>query len=778
MEGIDSFGAWVRDLRTTAGLTQRELAERSMCAPITIRKIEADERRPSRQTAGLLADALGVVEDERDRFIAVARGELSVLRLRTVGSGIHRPLTPLLGRNRELDDLIELASFAGGDARLITLTGPPGVGKTRLALEFADRARRKFDLSVITVDLSSVDDPDQVWPRILAAVSVPLGPSLDREEPAVRALSREECLLVVDNFEQVLGASNRLTHLLERVPTLTCVVTCRSPIGVYGEWLYPVGPLELPSPGQEPTTVRNARTWPALELFVQRANAGRVRLSDGEVAFITEVCRRLDGLPLAIEIAAALARRMSMEELARRVQTDMSALVAPERDRPPRQASVRAAVGWSYSMVAEETRLVLRAAAACVGPFHLDRLAAVAGGDIEGTTTALDELVAHGLIAFDGLGEYNLLTVVRAFAAGESSRDERQNLARRHALRMAVEAEESAAAIEAWSNQAVIEAFDDAFDDLVAALEWSLSAEGDSIVGCRLLVALGPYLFLRGHLERGMSWFEQAMASGPPDDLHVPLAFFHAEGVFGGGAVEVAAELFEQAERRARAIGDTRWLPQILGDIGMIELIRGDAGAAIGPLEESVRLSRAAGTSEGQALSHMRLSRLAMLQGDLERAADENERAGSLYAAAGDRWGIGSVEANRGDVGALRGDFAAALDSYLRAFDEYLDGGFDWYAASRLESVASCLAMLERHHAAAAVFGAADTWLSDLGMPPSPVSSLSRADAESATRKELGSAFDRFAEVGAGRSRDSAGLRELVAMGPPGVAAGVAGGES
>lgn len=761
MQETASFGAWVRARRRSLDLTQAALAARAWCAPITIRKIEGDERRPSRQLAELLADALDIGDDDRERFVAVARGELSSLRL-TLGTSAGRPprpLTSLLGRADELDDLAEMASFGGGSARLITITGPPGVGKTRLALEAGERARLKFDLPVIFVDLVSVDDPSKVMSRVAEAVPVPMGPSVDRIEAALHVLRHEPGLLIIDNAEHVIAGGGDIAHMLEACPDLCCLVTSRIRLGVYGEREYPLSPLAVPPIGVEVSSA-GIRQWPALDLFLQRAAlTGRAVVGADDLGQVAEICRLLDGLPLAIELAAGRVRSTPVERLAAQIAVDVGSLGTGARDRVARQRTVAGAVRWSYDLLSPAARDALRAASVFPGAFSRDALAGVA---VDAGPEAIEELVDHALIQDGGDDRLALLAVVRAFAAGVLEDPERSVLQRRHAEYWAGYVETHASAVEAWSNDASLAAFGRVIDDVMTAVAWAFGPDGDPALGRRILIALGPYLQLRGRVAEAVEWLRRAVATTNDAAELAPLRFFWGECLFGSGDLDGCRAMFDEAERLARSVGDTRWLPQILGDQGMLWLILGRPDAAEGPLAESVELSLQSGSREGRALSHMRLGRLALLRGDLDEASRQNDLASGLYRESGDAWGEATTESNRGDFAIERGRMEEALPHLLAAIDRYLEGGFGWYAATRLDTVGACLSGMERFEAAAAVFGAADAWLADLGMPHSPLTSLLRPEAEGRTQEALGERYGRAAARGTRARRDRAGIARLV----------------
>jgi transcriptional regulator with XRE-family HTH domain len=331
MHDLVSFGAWVRTLRRSLDLTQEELAAQTACATITIRKIERDERRPSRQLAELLADALDVPAPDRARFLRSARGRMSMTRLASPTLDgpdgrprVPRPMTTTVGRERDLDALARLGAFSGGPARLLTITGPPGVGKTRMAQELALRARDRHGIAALFVDLSVVTDPDLVPATVAARLPGPTGPGIDRIAAMTARLARGPTILVLDNFEQVVDAAPFVVDLLQCCPDLTCVVTSRGPLAVYGEHEYPLHPLAVP-PDDVAVSAAAIDEWSSLALLAHRVAAMDPRFDPSrEAEPMARICRAVDGLPLAIELAAAQTRWRSLAEVAASLPTTVA----------------------------------------------------------------------------------------------------------------------------------------------------------------------------------------------------------------------------------------------------------------------------------------------------------------------------------------------------------------------------------------------------------------------------------------------------------------------
>jgi len=437
----DSFGALLRRYREALGLTQEELAERAALTERGLRYLERDLRRPYRDTVRRLAATLGLTPEERTFFEAAARrpaaaSEAAVVRSHVSGPAAPSPLvhplpippSPLIGRTCEVAEVAGLLDAA--DARLLTLTGPGGVGKTRLALAVAHAVADRYADGAVFVPLALLRAPDVVGAALATALDVGEGGGRSLPEALRGSLRDKRLLLILDNFEHVLAAAPLVADLLATCPGLRVLVTSRSRLRLTGERVYAVAPLSTPDPARLPALPALAEV-PAVALLVQRARAAAAdfALDTANASAIAALCTHLEGLPLALELAAPRLAVLSPEMLLRRLTPRLGLLTDGARDLPERQRTLRATLEWSYTLLGPGEQAVFRRLSVFAGGCALEAAEAVGtldGGEAEDTLFAgrdvadrLGALIDKSLVrrerGADGVPRFGMLETVREY---------------------------------------------------------------------------------------------------------------------------------------------------------------------------------------------------------------------------------------------------------------------------------------------------------------------------------------------------------------------------
>jgi predicted ATPase/DNA-binding XRE family transcriptional regulator len=409
MVEASAFGDALRQLRLEAGLTQEALAERAGLSPRGLSDLERGTRRtPRASTIRLLADALRRAGTEGERLLP-SRHALTHPAGPPRRSNLPAEVSSLVDREREIADLLGLLR----QHRVVTLTGPGGVGKTRLAIHLASLVTEEFEDGVRLVDLSALIDDDLVPGTIAAALAEP-----------TEALRAQRLLLVLDNCEQVIGGVAALVSSLARTcPRLSILSTSREYLAIGGEVAWSVQPLAVPPPEMH-ADAEKVSAYPAVRLFVERAQAvlPRFELTERNAAAVADICRRLDGLPLALELAAARTPVLSVHQIAARLDDRFGLLTCGPRTAPTRHRALWDAIAWSYDLLTEPEQRLLRTLAVFVGGFPLEAVEAVGGPDMP-AIQMLGRLVDQSLVTVDhacGATRFGLSESVRAFARSVS----------------------------------------------------------------------------------------------------------------------------------------------------------------------------------------------------------------------------------------------------------------------------------------------------------------------------------------------------------------------
>jgi len=646
---------------------------------------------------------------------------------------------PLIGRRRDLEAVHDLVMR--GRVRLVTITGPPGVGKTRCAVEAASRLAAEFDDGAVFVDLAPLRDRALVLDAVAQAAGLPDYPDRPSLERLRRYLGDRNVLLVLDNLEHLISAAPDLGDFLAACPAVKVLATSRQPLHLRWEHQYPLPPLDLPEPGAAPDATALVRS-PAAALFIERARAAQpaFAVDDRNAPMIAEICRRLDGLPLALELAAAWTGPLGLEAILSRLSAHRGLPPGDWPAGPRRQRTLVDAIGWSYDLLNDAERMVFRALGAFSGETPLEAIEAVCEGLRVDVLTSVARLVDKNLVVRvgDGAPHFRLLETIREFAEERLElTGEAEAVRRRHALWFLALARQAERYL--WSeHQAVwFERIERLHDNVRAALRWSLDG-GDEETGVLLAASMHRFWFARGHIREGRRWCRIAAAKQRVSDRGHALALRNlAFFLIHQGEPEQALPLAEQAAVLARSVGDASLIAWTLHGLALAAGAAGDAERAERLNREMLEVARRAGDEPLAIRALTGIGSALHGRGDPARAV--YEEALQLARPRRDKWLTSVV--TRGLARILMGEDPAQAAVLL---EESLalahDVGHRLLTALGLEDLAGILARSDRPEAAAALLGAAESLREAFGLASAPATQAAVRTAGAAARERLGDA--------------------------------------
>jgi predicted ATPase/DNA-binding XRE family transcriptional regulator len=743
-----TFGSRLRHLRESAGLTQEELALRAGLSRRAISALERGERqRPYSYTVRTLAEALGLSEEARASLLAtLPRDRAAAPPTLPTPQVVNLPVppTPLVGRERELEQIRAYLRVV----RLLTLTGLGGVGKTRLALETARDTAEDFPDGVAFAALASLADPALVVPSVARFVGLRETGGRSSHEALSAYLQEKRLLLVLDNFEHLMEAAPEISALLGSCPDLTVLITSRAPLRLRGEREYPVSPLEVPDPSGVPE-VEEIIGVPAARLFVERAQEASptFELTGANAAAVAAICRRLDGLPLALELAAAKARFLAPTELLSRL--DRALETGAARDLPQRQRTMQATMDWSYELLHGPEKELFRRLSVFSGGFTLEAVEAVgaepgASGAVaeEEVLMLLGNLVEQSLVVAKPAEDedptrYRMLEPVRQYAqelleeSGEGG-----DIHGKHAKFFLKIAERAEPEVRGPEQAVWIKRLEQENDNLRAAMSWALSA-GDDDTAVRLGWALFTFWWYRSHQREGRRWMEEALSKGTamPASTRAKALFVAGTMATGQGAFQSAKPMLEESLTLFRELKDKRGAALALGTTGLIALSLKQHERGVIYFEEAADLYREVGDKWSAAVMLCFLAVAWLNQGDHSRAKRLAERGLTLSQEAGHRRGTSTNLYVLARLEQAEGNHEQAR----RLFEEGLtlsdEVGDKTYVAYCLEGLAAIAASEDRLVWAARLWGAAETLLETIEVtayPHAPDRSLYRGQVAAA----------------------------------------------
>ncbi|TAK00745.1 MAG: adenylate/guanylate cyclase domain-containing protein [Chloroflexota bacterium] len=611
-----------------------------------------------------------VVPDPRD---LEGKGE----RFASLPSNLPDPVTPVIGRAADLESIVALVR----DRRVVTITGPGGIGKTRILVEVGRALAPEFLDGVAFIPLAGVAAPEGFVPALAAALDVKEAEGRTLGDGVVALIGDRKALLLLDNLEQIVRAAREVAGLVTACPNLRIVTSSRTPLRITAEQEYPLAALALPA-STDSETVESLLDYPAIALFVERARTtrGSFALTPENADAIAAVCRRLDGLPLAIELAAARLRVLSPEALLDRLDHALNVLTSGSRDVPERQQTLRAAIDWSHDLLSASEQRTFRRLAVFVGGCTIADVEAVCADPGDSSLDDLESLIDNALVQVDGQG--NRLRMLQTI--GEYARErleaagERGDVALRHARRFADLARSIRDGIEGTEQAGSLERGIADEGNLVAALDTFLAAarEGDaaaSEAGLQLCGDLWLYWHIRGKNLTAREYatsFLGGVEGGPPTAGRAGALVTAGLASDVLGQFDRANDEWAEAYRIASRLGADRELciGAFLAGFGQF---RFDLPAGIRLMEEGIERSRAAGFTWAEGFASSLVGILHAVAGDLETARARFEHGLRIQEVIGDQEGAALSLGGLAGQAVGRGDLASALDLYGRSLAAY-----------------------------------------------------------------------------------------------------------
>ncbi|MBN1170799.1 MAG: tetratricopeptide repeat protein [Micromonosporaceae bacterium] len=680
-----SFGHLVRRLRRSADLTQRDLASSVGYSVVTIRKVESDERRPSRDLADRLAQCLHVAPEERQAFLALARA------LPTALTNLTTPLTRLIGRAREAAAIRGLLTER--ETRLVTLVGPPGIGKTRLSLQVATDLLVAFPHGVFAVALGPISDPALVTPTIAKTLGVKESAAQSLVDCLIDYLRDRRLLLLIDNVEHMLAAAPDIAQLLTSCPTLKILATSRQPLHLRGEQLYAVPALAVPAlpplDRDQGITADAASRYPAVELFVERAQAADrgFHITDANAADVAAICANLEGIPLAIELVAARVKLLAPQALLGRLDSRLTLLTGGPRDLPERQQTLRGTIDWSYQLLSPGEQALFARLAVFIGGCLPEAAEIVANADnslpipvLDGIQALTDQNLLRQEQRVDGERYAVFFETIREFALERLlERGEADTIRERYTAYYLRLAETASQHLTGREQEAWLDRLEAEHNNLRAVIEHHIQHAGCE-PALRMVAALWRFWHVRAHQTEGGRWISLALAM---EGEHEVLS--RAQALNGAGWIaqdqsdpSQALAAFSESLRLCRLIGDTRGTAEALHGVGGQIQASGDDPEAVALFSESLDLYRQLGDQEGIAWSLDHLGYAALYLDDPDKAMSLFEESSRLFTDLEHTWGMAISLHHQGLTLMARGEHQLALHRLTEGLARFEELGNSW----------------------------------------------------------------------------------------------------
>lgn len=698
-----SFGHWLKVQRVALRLTQADLAKRIGYSTVTVRKLESDDLRPSRQIAEQLAAHLELAPENRLDFIRFAQGAAAAKKMSPFVSHSGRqqsskiahhsstqlpiPLTPLVGREADVMNVERLVLHT--NVRLVSLTGAGGIGKTRLGLEVAHAVLEHFPDGLYFVDLTPITDSSLVAATIASTIGLHETGGQSLLEALKYFLREKHLLLFLDNFEQVISAASIVADLLVACARFKVLVTSREPLHVRGEKQYPVGPLMLPErlkderqPAEGASRVEVTH-YAAVELFVQRASdvTPNFIVTDENARVIAEICVRLGGLPLAIELAAARMNVLSPEAILARLAgtsghtaSSLRLLTSGARDLPARQRTLRNTIAWSYDLLNGDEQQLFRRLSVFVGGCILGTAEAVCNvaGDLnidmlDGVGSLVDKNLLRQVQGKADEPRFTLLETIREYALERlAASGEAEALRRQHAEYYLVLAEAAEPQLYGPEQQLWLNRLEQEHDNIRAAIGWSATTD-DTEIGLRIAGAVSLFWEIHSYFNEGRTWLRTLLSrSAAMEPTAARAKALNAAGDLALNVYDIASArlLFEESLAIRQALGDTNSRAYALKGLGEVARLQGNSTQAEALFHKSLPLFRELGEAVSMAWVLIGLGNLALYRGDIVAARAYHEESLAIHRATGDKRSMSAALNRLGEVARSQGDHQQAAMYY------------------------------------------------------------------------------------------------------------------
>ncbi len=620
----------------------------------------------------------------------------------TTGIDSADAISPIIGRIQEIREIIDLLESDG--IRLVTLTGIGGTGKTRLSKEIGRRLAVRYPESVYFVELSTIDDPAMVAPAIAHA----LGMKEAGRREAVSAIEHffriKPSLLILDNFEQVAEAGVQLAQLIRNAPGIKILVTSREALKLSVEIEYKVPPLSLP-PSEGVAKPDDLLRSDAVQLFVKRARNARpdFELSNADAAVVSEICRKLDGLPLALELAAARMKILSPQEVLSKLDDRLGFLTGGARDLPGRQQTMRCAIEWSYDLLSKAEKEIFAELSVFEGGFTYNDAQAVIAEAVPGRADidvldCITSLTEKSLLIPDKRARdqvrIKMLAVVRDYAVQQLEQSGRaEPVHRAFAKRFLELAEAAEPHLRTDDSIRWLKQLETEHDNIRAALRWSVNEDPET--AARIAASVRHLWTVQGHTREARHWYESILHHS--EDLPAELRWEIHTGLGNvtqyQGNIDLAGEQYRKGLAISRELDDAKRISNSLRGIAAVAYMNRDFKTAGEVIEEALSLSRSIGDDFGAAAALARIGDIACAEGDLETARQRTIESLGIFRRLGYKQGISAKLTNLAIIEALDGNYAAAREHWAESMKVCLEIGdqidlrmnFDIYAAILLE---------------------------------------------------------------------------------------------